>query len=51
MTAHAGTLAPASDGVAGLISAGAAVAFREVGPVELKGVSGAMRLHAAHRPG
>ena len=32
-------------------AAGAAVAFREVGPVELKGVSGAMRLHAAHRPG
>jgi adenylate cyclase len=32
-------------------SAGAAVAFREVGPVELKGVSGAMRLHAASRPG
>jgi len=32
-------------------SAGAAVAFREVGPVELKGVSGAMRLYAAHRPG
>ena len=32
-------------------SAGAAVAFREIGPVELKGVSGAMRLHAAQRPG
>jgi adenylate cyclase len=32
-------------------SAGAAVAFREVGPVELKGVAGAMRLHAASRPG
>jgi adenylate cyclase len=32
-------------------SAGAAVAFQEVGPVELKGVSGAMRLHAASRPG
>lgn len=31
-------------------SAGAAVAFRNVGPVELKGVSGAMRLHAASRP-
>ena len=29
----------------------AAVAFREIGPVELKGVSGAMRLHAATRPG
>jgi class 3 adenylate cyclase len=27
---------------------GADVAFREIGPVELKGVSGAMRLHAAH---
>ena len=32
-------------------SSGANVAFREVGPVELKGVIGAMRLHAAHRPG
>jgi class 3 adenylate cyclase len=32
-------------------SAGAAVAFRDVGPVELKGVSGAMRLYAASRPG
>jgi adenylate cyclase len=32
-------------------SGGAAVAFREVGPVELKGVTGSMRLHAAHRPG
>jgi len=32
-------------------SAGAAVAFREVGPVELKGVSGAVRLHAASRAG
>ena len=30
---------------------GAEVAFREIGPVELKGVSGAMRLHAASRPG
>jgi adenylate cyclase len=30
---------------------GANVAFREIGPVELKGVSGAMRLHAAHLPG
>ena len=30
---------------------GAEVTFREIGPVELKGVSGAMRLHAAHRPG
>jgi adenylate cyclase len=32
-------------------SVGTAVAFREIGPVELKGVAGAMRLHAAHRPG
>ncbi len=32
-------------------SVGAAVAFREVGPVELRGVSGAIRLHAASRPG
>lgn len=32
-------------------SGGAEVAFREIGPVELKGVAGAMRLHAAHRPG
>ena len=31
-------------------SAGAAVMFREVGPVELKGVTGAMYLHAASRP-
>ena len=30
-------------------SGGAAVAFREIGPVELKGVSGAMHLHAASR--
>jgi adenylate cyclase len=29
----------------------AAVAFREIGPVELKGVAGTMRLHAAARPG
>ena len=29
---------------------GADVAFREIGPVELKGVARAMRLHAAHRP-
>ena len=29
--------------------AGAAVIFREIGPVELKGVGGAMRLHAASR--
>ena len=28
-------------------AAGAAVAFRDIGPVELKGVAGAMRLHAA----
>ncbi len=26
------------------------LAFREIGPVELKGVSGAMRLHVASRP-
>ena len=32
-------------------SAGTEVAFREIGPVELKGVSGAMRLHAAYRSG
>ena len=32
-------------------SARAEVAFREIGPVELKGVSGAMLLHAASRPG
>jgi class 3 adenylate cyclase len=32
-------------------SGGSEVAFREIGPVELKGVSGAIRLHAAHRPG
>jgi adenylate cyclase len=31
-------------------STGVAVAFREVGPVELKGVAGAMVLHAATRP-
>jgi adenylate cyclase len=30
---------------------GSDVAFREIGPVELKGVSGPMRLHAASRPG
>jgi class 3 adenylate cyclase len=29
---------------------GSAVAFREIGPVELKGVGGAMRLHAASMP-
>jgi len=28
---------------------GADVIFREIGPVELKGVAGAMRLHAASR--
>jgi class 3 adenylate cyclase len=28
-----------------------AAEFRDVGPVELKGVSGAMRLYAASRPG
>ena len=32
-------------------SGGAEVAFREIGPVELKGVAGAMRLHAASRAG
>lgn len=32
-------------------STGATVVFRDVGPVELKGVSGSMRLHAASRPG
>jgi adenylate cyclase len=31
-------------------SAGAPVAFREIGPVELKGVAGAVRLHAAFLP-
>jgi class 3 adenylate cyclase len=30
---------------------GAPVAFREVGPVELKGVTGAMELYAAARSG
>ena len=30
-------------------SGGAEVSFTEIGPVELKGVAGAMRLHAAHR--
>jgi len=32
-------------------SAGAEVIFREIGPVELKGVAGVIRLHAATRPG
>ncbi len=32
-------------------SSGADVAFREIGPVELKGVAGAMQLHAASKPG
>ncbi len=32
-------------------SVGAEVAFREIGPVELKGVGGAMHLHAASRAG
>ena len=32
-------------------SNGADVAFREIGPVELKGVGGAMVLHAASAPG
>jgi len=31
-------------------SAGTEVAFREIGPVELKGVAGALQLHAASRP-
>ena len=31
-------------------SIGAAVAFTEIGPVELKGVAGATVLHAARRP-
>ncbi len=31
-------------------SLGGEVTFREIGPVELKGVSGAMRLHAASLP-
>jgi hypothetical protein len=30
---------------------GGEVVFREIGPVELKGVSGAMHLHAASRDG
>ena len=30
-------------------SDGALASFTEIGPVELKGVSGPMRLHAAHR--
>ena len=30
-------------------SEGAGASFTEIGPVELKGVAGAMRLHAAHR--
>jgi len=30
-------------------SAGSSAIFREIGPVELKGVAGVMRLHAAHR--
>jgi adenylate cyclase len=32
-------------------SSGADVAFREIGPVDLKGVAGAVRLHAAAGPG
>ncbi len=32
-------------------SAGADVVFRDVGPVDLKGVAGAVRLYAARRPG
>jgi class 3 adenylate cyclase/DNA-binding transcriptional MerR regulator len=31
-------------------SAGADASFTEIGPVELKGVGGAMQLHSAHRP-
>jgi adenylate cyclase len=31
-------------------SEGASVTFADLGPVELKGVPGAMHLHAAHRP-
>jgi adenylate cyclase len=31
-------------------SADAGATFTEIGPVELKGVAGAVRLHAAHRP-
>jgi adenylate cyclase len=31
-------------------SAGADASFTDIGPVELKGVGGAMQLHAAHRP-
>ena len=30
-------------------SEGAVASFTEIGPVELKGVSGTVRLHAAHR--
>ena len=33
------------------VSGGADVTFRQIGPVELKGVAGAMRLHAASLPG
>lgn len=33
------------------VSGDAAIAFRDVGPVELKGVAGAMRRYAAIRPG
>jgi len=32
-------------------SAGADASFTEIGPIELKGVAGAMNLHAAHRLG
>jgi class 3 adenylate cyclase len=31
-------------------STDAGATFTEIGPVELKGVAGAVRLHAAHRP-
>ena len=32
-------------------SGGSEIVFREIGPVELKGVAGAVRLHTASRPG
>ena len=32
-------------------SSGSELAFREIGPVELKGVGGTVRLHAASRAG
>ena len=33
------------------VSGGADVTFRQIGPLEHKGVAGAMRLHAASLPG